>query len=67
MTTTLIKCQHPNMFTMRCAVCNGKTEREEIERAKKQRLLDADKSLEGADLHKRVCEECGHIAYIRDN
>ena len=52
---------------MRCAVCNGKTEREEIEKAKKQRLLDADKSLEGADLHKRVCKECGHIAYLREN
>lgn len=52
---------------MKCVVCKGKTVKEKMEESKKKRLLDADKRLDEEELHKRVCQECGHIAYVKDN
>ncbi|MDY6770820.1 MAG: hypothetical protein SV186_02555 [Candidatus Nanohaloarchaea archaeon] len=48
-----------------CAICGGEVEEEEIEPEKLERLQEDNEHLEGEDIHKLVCQECGHTAYVR--
>lgn len=46
-----------------CPICGNELEREEIKKDKKKRLKEGSKHLEGKELHKLVCHECGHVSY----
>lgn len=49
-----------------CLLCGGEMEEEQIEDDKIDRLKEDNQHLEGEDVHKLVCADCGHTAYVRD-
>ncbi|MCJ7428937.1 MAG: hypothetical protein MUP66_00945 [Candidatus Nanohaloarchaeota archaeon QJJ-5] len=54
-------------MTEDCAICGSETREEEIDPEKKERLMKDSDHLEGEEIHKVVCENCGHTAYVRKN
>ncbi len=49
-----------------CVVCDGNdVQREELDDAKAAKLRNGAESLQEEELSKAVCNECGHIAYLR--
>ncbi|MCJ7450756.1 MAG: hypothetical protein MUP58_03385 [Candidatus Nanohaloarchaeota archaeon QJJ-9] len=50
-----------------CPICGNELERGKIEKEKQERLKKDSDHLEGKDLHKLVCHECGHISYEFEN
>jgi len=47
-----------------CSICGGDLEEEDIDPEKAERLKKDNKHLKGADIHKLVCQQCGHTAYV---
>jgi rubrerythrin len=47
-----------------CTICGEELEEKEIEDDKVKRLKKNNKHLGGEDIHKLVCTECGHTAYV---
>lgn len=52
------------MVEQECSICGGELEEAEIDDEKADRLKKDNKHLEGADIHKLVCQQCGHTAYV---
>lgn len=50
-----------------CAICGGETKEQEIEEEKKDRLMKDNEHLENEEIHKVVCDNCGHTAYVRSD
>ncbi|MDY6777983.1 MAG: hypothetical protein SVU32_04905 [Candidatus Nanohaloarchaea archaeon] len=48
-----------------CVICGGDVEEADIEPDKVERLKEDNKHLEGEEIHKLVCQECGHTSYVR--